>query len=167
MLKFKQLHDCAVKHNVRCFQFFYHHLLFEVWKKLVLQTSCRTISYVFRTKILCKLLSWYHGLIPSAVIVVIYWKQTRFSRHGNNCICMVFLIIMVHFIYCLSFTSLENLVLCVQRCVQLPGWEDYRLVGWSVNTELRKLPQQKSICDFGQIISLSHISILFVCEHCY
>lgn len=49
----------------------------------------------------------------------------------------------------------------------LPDWEDYRLVSWSVNTELRKLPQQKCICDFGQVINLPHMSILFVWEHCY
>lgn len=49
----------------------------------------------------------------------------------------------------------------------LPDWEDYRLVDRPVNTGFRKLPRQKSICDFGQVMSLPHISVLFVCEHCY
>lgn len=87
--------------------------------------------------------------------------------YGNNCIYMVFLIIIEHFICCISVTtSLENAFLRGEA-EMLPDWEDYRLVDRSVNTGFRKLPWQKSICDFGQIMSLPHISILFVCEHCY
>lgn len=81
--------------------------------------------------------------------------------YGNNCIYMVFLVLLEHFV-CFFTTFLEDAFLWGETAM-MPDREDCRLVGWSVNTGFRKLPQQKSIHDFGQVIYLPHISIPFGC----